>query len=423
MEDLRHFSQFVDDLLESNSRLHKLAILSKYQDDDVVKYFLNFVFNPYVVTGISTKKLNKDLPLADPEFTTVHSLLEYLKQNNTGKDETIAKIQSFARTIQDDKLIELLHRIICKNLPLGIDTISINKQMPGLIPTFNVQLSNKYFDNMEVVKGHYFTITTKIDGGRILAIKRKGDSVKFYTRAGQLYEGLVDLEEELNNVPLSDFVLDGEITLLDSEGLDSKAQYKKTMMITRKDGEKHGVKMKCFDFLTFNDWQEQGETPAYYVRRNALEQFFNSYRLKFFEKLPVLYNGNDPNAIIKLLNIMTEQGEEGVMVNLNDAPYCFGRGNALLKVKKMKDVDLTIIGFEEGTNKNAGKLGAFIVDYEGNEVRVGSGISSALRDIVWQNRDEYLGRTISVQYFEETTNQNGGKSLRFPVFLDFRFDK
>ena len=423
MKDLQHFSQFVDKLLESNSRLHKLAILSQYRDDEVVKYFLWYVYNPYVVTGISTKKLNKDVPVADPEFTTVHSLLEHLRQNNTGKDETIAKIKSFVSTIEDERLVELLYRIICKNLPLGVDTISINKQMPGLIPTFNVQLSNKYFDNMEVVKGHCFTVTTKIDGGRILAIKRRGEGVKFYTRAGQQYEGLVDLEEELNRVTVSDFVLDGEITLLDSEGLDNKAQYKKTMMITRRDGEKHGVKMKCFDFLTFKDWEEQAETPAYSIRRNALEQFFELYHLKFFEKLPVLYNGNDPDAIVKLLNIMTAQGEEGVMVNLNDAPYCFGRGNALLKVKKMKDADLTIIGFEEGTNKNAGKLGAFIVDYEGNEVRVGSGISAELRDIVWQNRDEYLGRTISVQYFEETTNQQGGKSLRFPVFLDFRFDK
>ena len=30
---------------------------------------------------------------------------------------------------------------------------------------------------------------------------------------------------------------------------------------------------------------------------------------------------------------------------------------------------------------------------------------------------------VEIQYFELSENQNGGKSLRFPVFKDFRFDK
>ena len=42
---------------------------------------------------------------------------------------------------------------------------------------------------------------------------------------------------------------------------------------------------------------------------------------------------------------------------------------------------------------------------------------------VWKNPESYIGKIISVQYFEETQNQNGGLSLRFPVFLDFRTDK
>ena len=49
--------------------------------------------------------------------------------------------------------------------------------------------------------------------------------------------------------------------------------------------------------------------------------------------------------------------------------------------------------------------------------------SKALREQVWQNPEEYIGLTIAVQYFEETQNQQGGKSLRFPVFIDFRYDK
>jgi DNA ligase-1 len=34
-----------------------------------------------------------------------------------------------------------------------------------------------------------------------------------------------------------------------------------------------------------------------------------------------------------------------------------------------------------------------------------------------------IGKIIEVQYFEETTNADGGISLRFPVFKDVRTDK
>ena len=89
----------------------------------------------------------------------------------------------------------------------------------------------------------------------------------------------------------------------------------------------------------------------------------------------------------------------------------------------MNDLDLEIIGFEEGTNKNAGKLGAILVNYKDNVVKVGSGFSDELREEIWQNQDKWLGRTAVIQYFEETCNQNGGISLRFPVYLDYREDK
>ena len=84
---------------------------------------------------------------------------------------------------------------------------------------------------------------------------------------------------------------------------------------------------------------------------------------------------------------------------------------------------MPIIGFEEGRNRHTGKLGAFLVSYKENIVKVGTGISDELREEVWNNQDKYLGVTIAVKYFEETTNDKGGISLRFPVFVDFRFDK
>lgn len=422
MKDFEVFFQFVNKMLESNSRNHKLEVLREYQNNESVRFFLHFLYNPYVTTGISFKKITKPVVYTlDNAFATVHELLTYISTNNTGKDEVLAKIHAFEDTNElDEGIRELFYRVICKDLPLGVDVLSINKVMPGLVPTFNVMLANKYFDKPEIVEGKEFTITTKIDGGRIIALKKNGE-VKFYTRAGQEYEGLVDIKKELEALPVDNFALDGEITLLDKGTLTSKDQYKQTMMITRKDGEKHGVKILAFDYMPAELFTHQAKTQAYKDRRIELEHLFSG--LTYVTVLPALYSGSDTSIIMKLLNEQVSEGEEGVMINISDAPYDFKRTNSLLKVKKMQDLDLEIIGFEEGTNQNANKLGAFVVDYKGNQVRVGSGISKELREEVWKHKEDYLGITIIVQYFEETKNQAGGISLRFPVFVDFRTDK
>ena len=54
---------------------------------------------------------------------------------------------------------------------------------------------------------------------------------------------------------------------------------------------------------------------------------------------------------------------------------------------------------------------------------MGSGLTKEQRIEIWNNQEDYLGVMVEIQYFEETTNQNGGKSLRFPVFKTFRYDK
>jgi DNA ligase-1 len=144
----------------------------------------------------------------------------------------------------------------------------------------------------------------------------------------------------------------------------------------------------------------------------------------FFEKLPILYKGTDTSKITELLDAEIARGQEGIMINICDAPYEFKRTSSLLKVKKMNTLDLQIIGFEEGSGRLAGTLGAILVRYkDGNIVKVGSGFTDWLREEMWKNQGKYLDAICEIQYFEETTNQDGGESLRFPIFKDFRTDK
>ncbi len=428
MKTLESFKRFYNEITQNNSRKYKQEILRKYKDDEVIKKYLQIAFNPYVVYGISTKKLNTEVrSIASyiPKTSTVFELFDYLAEHNTGTFAEILECQNALNAVAawDRDCSNLLASLICKDLSIGCDAKTINKEIPGLIPTFNVQLANKYFDKPEYVEGKTFALTTKIDGGRIIALKENG-KVSFYTRAGQKYEGLVDLEQEMAEKLPDGLCLDGEITIIENKGIPSKEAYKQAMKITRSDGEKHGLKMIVFDAMLAEEFRNQRCDRVWEERRRALDMIFGPRDLKYFELLPVLYQGEDTEMILKWLDAAIAADQEGIMINLTLAPYEFKRTNYLLKVKKMHTLDLEIVGFEEGTGRLTGTLGAILVRYKnGNIVKVGSGFSDRLRLEIWASRDEWLGNICEIQYFEETTNADGGESLRFPVFKDYRPDK
>ena len=427
MKTLFHFRDFVKEISANNSRKYKQEVLQKYKDDEIIQKYLKIAFDPYTVYGISTKKLYKDLGYnGEREDLNVFELFDYLTEHNTGSTSEIVECQLALEYVakHDQEAALLLEKLICKDLSIGCDAKTINSVIPGLIPTFDVQLAQKYFDKPEKLEGKYFALTTKIDGGRIIAI-RETDGVSFYTRAGQRYEGLVDLEREMMETFPEGTVLDGEITILNNKGIPSKDAYKQAMKITRSDGEKHGLKMLVFDAMYIDEWKAQKCEHDYIERRALLNGFFrhtNKART-YFELLPELYRGSDTSKVLEFLDEAIANQEEGIMINICDAPYEFGRTWNLMKVKKMNTLDLEIIGFEEGEGRLAGTLGAILVEYKNNVVRVGSGFSDELRAEIWKDRGFWFGRICEIQYFEETTNQNGGISLRFPVYKDVRTDK
>ena len=429
MRTLMHFRDFVNEINSSNSRKFKQSVLEKYKDDIIIEKYLKIAFDPYAVYGLNAKKLAKEVT-EKPKylFSDVFDLFDYLKKNNTGRDRDIAVCYHVLDEIfsYDTEAAELLRKLICKDIVIGCDAKTINSVIPSCIPTFSVQLANRYFDAPERLEGKEFAITAKLDGFRLVAIKDVNGEIKFYSRVGQPVEGLVEIEAELKKYFPTDFMLDGELTISNYFEMESKEAYKAASKIIRLKGNtpKTGLTFRVFDCMTAKEFKYQSCVKPYTQRRDILDTYANRVDLKHIEVLPILYSGKDTSKITEWLDKITSSGGEGCMINLLWGPYVWGRTWNLQKVKKFNSLDLEVVGFEEGSGRLAGTLGALHVRYkDGNVVKVGSGFSDELRTLIWLEPEDFVGKIAEIQYFEETTNADGGISLRFPVFKEFRTDK
>jgi len=77
---------------------------------------------------------------------------------------------------------------------------------------------------------------------------------------------------------------------------------------------------------------------------------------------------------------------------------------------------LKIDSVEEGSGELSGKLGAFIVGYKGNPLKVVSNFSNDQRNDFWQRRIDLIGRTIAVMLKLEVSDKKRSSQLAFSCF-------
>lgn len=142
-----------------------------------------------------------------------------------------------------------------------------------------------------------------------------------------------------------------------------------------------------------------------------------------------------------------DEGYEGVMLRSPSSPYKHGRSTPkeayLLKVKRFSDAEAVIVDLlEEMRNDNPltvnelglgkrsshqanlvakGTMGTLCVrgingDFKDVEFGIGSGFDQATRQMLWNDRQNMLGKVVTYKYFSVGVKDKP----RFPVFKGFR---
>lgn len=421
---MKEVLEIINQIKATSSRNEKEAILKQHKNNQTLRRVLDAALNPYIVFGIGEKKLKKFINKVsgkENKFNNLFEVIEYLKVHNTGTDHDVKMVAEFLNAQDDEELKEFYKEIITKTLKIGGTAKSINKAFgEKFIPEFNVMLAKKFEDEEHKVKGKEFVITEKLDGMRTIMIVENGN-VTFFSRQGQPITGLVEIIRDAVSLP--DNVYDGELLIANADDYKDREVLQETLKIARKDREKRGLVLHLFDMIPIEEFKAGESKATYRKRKEELSFIVEKLDSPYIKVVPNLYVGKDLDVIPKLLEEMNRKGKEGLMLNVSDGKYQCKRTDVLLKIKSMNTMDCKIIGFEEGTGKYEGMLGALLLDYKGYELRCGSGFTDEDRKEIWNNKEKYLGKIAEIQYFRESRNQDGGLSVSFPVFICIRHDK
>lgn len=415
---MKEVIQIFRQIQETSSIKNKELIIDANKDNELFKKCLQFLLDGNIITGLSTKKIKKEVVSSEYILPTFEDVMNYLQQNNTGTDHDIAMIKSFLYEHQED--IEFYEQMITKTLRLGCDAKIVNKAIPGLIPVFDVMLGTP-LEKCKLEEGCYISLSRKLNGTRCAWIGNK-----LMTRQGKEYAGLDHIKNDLLTLQLENMFVDGELIYRNEEGLSDNEAFKKgTGIAMSKDVDKSQLKFVVFDIFPLEEFWSGTSVLTYKERRKNLYMLKDAITragVANIDIVQLLYEGTDHNQIWKWLDVAEQSDWEGCMINL-DSPYECKRTKTLMKVKKFFDCDLMCIGIEEGTGRNKGTLGAIVCSYQGNTINVGSGFTDDERARIWNNPESIIGNIVTVKYKEETCNKNGGVSLQFPVYVSQRYDK
>jgi len=420
MNILEITKQFIEEMNTTNSTLDKKEVLKKFPE---MKDMLEIVYNPFKMYYVSSANLKKNITLlSEGTYGDIFMLLDALnKRLITGHDA----ISYCNRFIKDHSEYEdILYKIIDKDLECRVGDKIINDIYPGLIPTFEVALANSWEDvknKVDLVKDGYYS-SHKLDGCRCLTIINKDGDIKFYSRQGNEFETLGVLRKEIQTMNLKNVVLDGEICIIDTNGIENFQSIMK--LIRKKDFDIPNPKYLVFDQIKYEDFFKQQSDTIFSKRLEYLKKTLNRYQGTAIEMLKQI-KIESMEQFVELSKEAEDKNWEGLILR-KDSSYKGKRSNDLLKVKKMMDEEYKVLDVKFGPfriidkdtklEKTIDTLTNVIIEHKGNRVSIGSGFTIEQRNEFYNNPSLIKDMIITVKYFEETKNQDGNYSLRFPIF-------
>lgn len=414
--------QFIEDLVRAleatNSKNEKIQLLDQYDGDlEELKLLLFMTYSPTVrfFTKYVPEKFHllNDHPapylLKDALIQLKAVVASRMATGNAARaflDELFFKTHVWSR--------ELLARCIQKDLRCGVSRGIIDAVFPGLIPETEFSLCAT--DPRDIVFPAYSQI--KEDGARVKLVWDTNEAVAL-TRNGSVVETHGVFNDWFHRqVGGFKIILDGEFVCFEggkrmsrkqSNGIINKAV---RGTITKEEAES----------IRFIAWDIETPGIVYSERLASLERIIGSLPDKV-----ILVESREVSSMDDALAHFKEarsRGLEGTILKNKNWYWVGKRIRQQVKFKAEIEAEFFVDGYELGTGKNAGKVGALCCRSACGNIRFNVGIFKDMGEEVRAELLEQRPKVVTVLYNERIRAKGAEyESLFLPRVTALRWDK
>lgn len=363
------------------------------------------------------------------DYKDFHALLDKLANRELTGNDAINAVSNMIGTFEHSDW-PILTAILNKKLTIGLSKTTFEKLTGKSTQsaTFEVTLAH-HLENVKGVNpidGTWYA-SRKCDGIRTVAkITKDGENttIEFISRQGKPITTLDNVKPGLvwlvRNLDDGVYYADGEGCIVDNNGdEDFQAILKE---IRRKNWTIEHPCYQLFDFVTEEEFLGKKKSANFDKRYTRMQDMFsgNTFPTIKLLKQELLTCQADFD---RWEGYVSAGNWEGFMLRKNEE-FKTGRLKTLLKVKKFMDDEYIVkdVVIDEMTTAEPGEgnvtytgVKSLTIEHKGSKVSVGSGLTKEQRKEWYADPSKIIGKTVTVKYFEETQNQNGTWSLRFPV--------
>lgn len=409
----------LNELNESNSSNYKLDVLKKYKGNSELEKLLELTYN----RNKYNFNISKNYILQNSQFLNtignkiideVLTDLETLGSGSIRGNKAHEFVDDLLKTL-DKENKEILLNLLGRDLKIGLNIKSINKVFKNLIEKPNYMRCDVYSTKSSKNIKFPAYIQVKMDG-TYREFRVQDGNVQARTRSGEEYFNPV-LFEQLKVFPDGYYI--GELTI------HGDTRFTGNGLINSDNPPYDKIMFTMWDYLTFDDYNLVTKTK-YYDRFEELNKIFNQ---NLGNNLAIVRTEFVHNIFQALhyVKIWMQNGLEGGVLKSLDNEFKNGTSKTQLKIKLKVDAEMRIIGFTDGTvgTKREGKIGAIqFSNDEGTIKGQCSGFSDAELDLFTKNKDNLIGKIISVEFNDLVKAKNNDYyALSHPAFIEIRNDK
>jgi len=425
----------IRDLESHASRLNKESIIEAAMNEELDEFFegVSMALDTLYTFGVKQVPIKEEKGGQGLSWDNFKQLAESLHRRELTGHAARDAILLAMGVATDGQWNDFYRRILIKDLRCGVSEKTVNKVAKTLkkpnyaVPVFECMLAHDGANHEGKITGKKI-LQPKLDGVRVITVvDLESNTVTMYSRNGKVLENFSHITEGLAKYAesfLRSMVIDGEIVSSSFQALMKQ--------VHRKDDVKSDdARLMVFDMVPLFEFKQGISTMGQRRRHNFVVQ----HKAVFDQvgSIDII-----PQIEVDLDTFMGEieykdynkkavaDGFEGIMIKDPDAKYVCKRHVAWLKQKPFIEVSLSVTAVEEGTGKNAGKMGAVVCEGvdDGKKivVNVGSCFTDEQRAEFWAAKDTLIGQVVEVRADAATRSQDSEDiySLRFPRFLRFR---